>query len=88
MKMIRTSQSSVQMFVHLLKDLQCCRVLGKYFTRIQSVLHRFQIILCKSWTDESLRIDVSYFCIRFCTFVHLSHIKLNLSRRVLLLSPT
>ena len=36
-------------------------VLGKYSTRTQSVLHRFQIICCKNWTVEVLRVEHSIF---------------------------
>ena len=37
------------------------RVLGKYSTLTQSVLHQFQTILSKSWTVEILQIDFSIF---------------------------
>ena len=34
---------------------------GKYTTRTQSVLHQFQVILCKNWTVEILQLDSPIF---------------------------
>ena len=37
------------------------QVLGVYCTRMQSVLHQFHVVLCKSWTVEIIQLYVSIF---------------------------
>ena len=63
-------------------------VLGKHSPPTQSVLHQFQVILCKSWNVEIHQIDFPIIDSLLNDLTFSSRTKRNLSRHVLLLSST
>ena len=87
-KLFWISVSSVQIFLDLLKNLSRCQSWENDSTRTRLVLHRFHIILCLRWTVGSLEIDLSILHLLVCARTSFLDTKMNLSRRVLLLSPT
>ena len=59
-------------------------VLGKCSTRTQSVLHQFQVILCKNWTVETLLLHFSIFDSLLNDLTFSPSIRRILSKHVLL----